>query len=381
MNQPLDEDKLLEIVGLLYDGCMDPQVWEAAYLAVGQAYGAHMGGLQRYDHGQGRGVMFRPYGMDDHHARTYAEHYCHTNIWKTRRGTRPGVPGEILLGSDVVPERELLGSEFYEWLRTQDDARWPIAVVLDRSGDIVTTVTWVRSGRWGDFTRVERRFLERLHPHLQRAQEVERRFHEVHAERDVGLSLLDRVDAGVLLLSTDGAIVHANNSGRELLQESDGIRALRGRLAFASSADDSLLCSLLALATRGRGGGRLSVARPPPRKPLSLSVVPLPGGFGRARIVVFVTDPGRGRITAGEALRAVYGLTPAEARLARRLASGEGLREAAEALAISRETARTYLKRVFAKTGTSRQVELLLLLTRDPEGVTSAAGVPHPPSR
>ena len=57
-----------------------------------------------------------------------------------------------------------------------------------------------------------------------------------------------------------------------------------------------------------------------------------------------------------------YGLTPAESRLALRLTTGEALRAAASALDINYETARTMLKRVFEKTGTHRQAELVIVI-------------------
>src|SRR5687768_15902549 len=52
-----------------------------------------------------------------------------------------------------------------------------------------------------------------------------------------------------------------------------------------------------------------------------------------------------------------FGLTPSEARPGARIGTGEALREAA-AESISFETARTRLKDIFDKTGTSRQAEL-----------------------
>ena len=57
-------------------------------------------------------------------------------------------------------------------------------------------------------------------------------------------------------------------------------------------------------------------------------------------------------------------LTAAEARLALRIGSGQSLHAAAEAEAVTYETARTRLKSIFAKTGTSRQAELALLVER-----------------
>src|SRR5262245_23730918 len=55
-----------------------------------------------------------------------------------------------------------------------------------------------------------------------------------------------------------------------------------------------------------------------------------------------------------------FDLTPAQARLVVLLFAGASLRSCAKALGIKYETARTYLKSVFQKTGTHRQAELVL---------------------
>jgi DNA-binding CsgD family transcriptional regulator len=62
-----------------------------------------------------------------------------------------------------------------------------------------------------------------------------------------------------------------------------------------------------------------------------------------------------------ELLRSHFGLTPAEARVALHLVAGETLRSAEVKLSISYETARTHLK-IFDKTGTCRQAELIVVL-------------------
>jgi DNA-binding CsgD family transcriptional regulator len=63
-----------------------------------------------------------------------------------------------------------------------------------------------------------------------------------------------------------------------------------------------------------------------------------------------------------ELLRSHFGLTPSEARLALHLVAGETLRSAEVKLSISYETARTHLKNIFDKTGTSRQAELVIAI-------------------
>jgi DNA-binding CsgD family transcriptional regulator len=60
----------------------------------------------------------------------------------------------------------------------------------------------------------------------------------------------------------------------------------------------------------------------------------------------------------------LFGLTPAEAKLAAKILEGNSLSECAELLDISPHTARAQLRSVFMKTNTSRQSELLSLILR-----------------
>jgi len=64
-----------------------------------------------------------------------------------------------------------------------------------------------------------------------------------------------------------------------------------------------------------------------------------------------------------ELLTGLFDLTGAEVHVASGIATGGSVEEIAAARAVSRETVRTQLKSILAKTGTSRQVELALLLT------------------
>jgi DNA-binding CsgD family transcriptional regulator len=61
-------------------------------------------------------------------------------------------------------------------------------------------------------------------------------------------------------------------------------------------------------------------------------------------------------------LRAQFGLTKAEARLALSLAAGASLPSMAQAFDVKLTTVRSQLQQVFAKTGTSRQAELVAVL-------------------
>src|SRR5262249_54185864 len=72
-------------------------------------------------------------------------------------------------------------------------------------------------------------------------------------------------------------------------------------------------------------------------------------------------------------LRSHFGLTPAEARLALHLVTGETLRSAAAKLTISYETARSHLKNIFKKTATCRQTQLVVVILTVLPGCLNAA--------
>jgi len=68
------------------------------------------------------------------------------------------------------------------------------------------------------------------------------------------------------------------------------------------------------------------------------------------------------------ALREMYGLTAAEARLAVQLLLGKSVPAAAGAMGVSVNTAKTLLRRSFERTGTSRQTDFVAQITRGPLG-------------
>ena len=77
-----------------------------------------------------------------------------------------------------------------------------------------------------------------------------------------------------------------------------------------------------------------------------------------------VDGPRLHRHRAKARLRDLFGLSPAEPRVALALFEGLDTREAAEQLGVSFHTVRGYLTRIFAKTQTSSQVDLARLMMR-----------------
>jgi len=93
-----------------------------------------------------------------------------------------------------------------------------------------------------------------------------------------------------------------------------------------------------------------------------LQLVPLIGRGEIADVIVTIrrlADEHRQRL---KRVAARFGLTPAESRLLDALCGGASLSQASASLGVARTTARTHLQRIFDKSGTHRQAELVGLV-------------------
>ena len=77
------------------------------------------------------------------------------------------------------------------------------------------------------------------------------------------------------------------------------------------------------------------------------------------RAIVYMRATGHEQTPSLRRLNVLFGLSRREAMLASLIVQGLTVAEAAGDLGISEQTARTYLRQVFEKTGVTRQAELI----------------------
>ena len=185
---------------------------------------------------------------------------------------------------------------------------------------------------------------------------------------------LDRLEQGTLLVDAASRVLFANKEAERLTGIGGGLRLVAGILQARSTSDTAKLQTLVAGCGRqgdeAGAGGSLSLPRGANRSAITLLVVPLrteaPAFFvvRRPVAIIFATDPDRHPAPPIAQIRQRYGLTRAEAAFALEILKGDGIQASADRLGVSRSTARTHLSRVFQKTDTRRQAELVRLLTR-----------------
>ncbi|MBP0447120.1 response regulator [Roseomonas sp. SSH11] len=188
---------------------------------------------------------------------------------------------------------------------------------------------------------------------------------------------LDRVALGVFLLGADRRVSFVNRAGRAMLAEADGLHlSPEGMLRGAGAAQTTALREAVEAVLAGgpalrTGETGLALTRPSGRRPLTALICPLRAEDGAA-ISIFISDPERQPQLAPDVIAGLYGLTPAETRLAVALTQGQRLEEIAEAFGLSRSTLAYTLRNLFRKTETDRQADLVRLFLASPLTIGSS---------
>jgi len=191
--------------------------------------------------------------------------------------------------------------------------------------------------------------------------------------RDVVIALtygLELVRNGAMLVAAEGRPQLANRAALAILEKKDGLALSVSGLVADRASDTRLLQHLLheAITTPERGepqGSPVTLPRKLAQSSLIVRVIPGPGlgcwpGTDDRSALMMLYDQDLGLEVDESVLVKLYGLTRGEAGLAAQLLRGKSIEEAAEKLFISPHTARTHLKRIFMKTDTHRQTELVV---------------------
>ena len=211
---------------------------------------------------------------------------------------------------------------------------------------------------------------EGMRAHLSRAEQLARRLHEASPEESASPAYCHMV------VGRDLRIADLSDAARDMLQPFCKPLGVGNPLLFTDPENAARFRALAASVTQGAVGPVLlrlvledgeeavfgylvSEANLP--EPLRRRF-DLPAEARRGAIA-FVAPDREGAGDATRMYRETFGLTPAEARLAAHLKDGYSLKEAAEKLNVSVNTARNQIKSVFEKLGVNRQSDLIRHLT------------------
>ncbi len=338
---------------------------------------------------KGLGVYYDDGGLDPRYKRLYFEEYA-----KLQPCTAGHIPAEIEEPAstvDLVPYDAFLEARFYqEWARPQGLVDF-VCAVLDKSATGAALFGVFRHERDGLADGETRRRMRLIVPHLRQALAISRVMEGKTAEATAFADALDGLAAGMFIVDAAGHLVHANASGRALLEERSVLRASGGRLVAGDARSASALGEVLAAAGNDAALQDSGTAVPLSARdgahyiahalPLAATVRRCAGGRSAAAAALLVHKVALEAPVPADAIARLYGLTPGEMRVLGAIVEIGGVPETAEALGIGEATVKTHLHRLFGKTGATRQADLVKLVAAFVSPVVGRAKPPAPSLR
>jgi len=362
----IDEATSAALIGEIYEAAADFSRWPDVLRSISGVCASHTTVLTRQGESAVKSWSLAPQ-CDPAYYKRYGSHYHSVNPLWQRAASAPA--GTVLTNCMIMPKSELVRTEFYnDFLAPQ------------RLGSMLSVVTLIEQGRQTviathrrhEFDPEHIQLFQLLAPHLQRAVQLNTRLADLEMRCEASAEALNRLKQGALLVDETAGVVFANQEAERRFSAGDGLRVIKGVLCADSAADTARLHALIAGCARhgaeAGAGGSFRPSRGPDRASLSLLVAPLRSEAPlfsmteRAVAILFVTNPDRATGSPTAWLQQRFGLTAGEAAFAGEIMAGAGIQAAADRLKITRATGRTHLARIFEKTGTHRQAELVRLM-------------------
>jgi DNA-binding CsgD family transcriptional regulator/PAS domain-containing protein len=369
--------KILEVVARLYDAALDDSLWTQVLSKIEILLHANNVRMIITDKNSGAPI----FAISSRHPESNGEYISYYASIDERWPRILKLPHfSPTIHERLFREGEMATSRVYNEFLVKYDAQSQTITRMDGPGGNSVVFSAIREKSRGAFDGPETETIRHLLPHILRAMQVHHAMVLMGAVNQSLASRLESAQLGAIFLDHDGRIIETNKSAASILKARDGLARERGFVKASHRQENAKLQTLLAdviaqgLATKMGSSGVLLVSRPSMLCPLSLLVVPISSkqlDFGACRPVaaIFVRDPENRLELSTEKLARLFGLTPAESRLAVALAHGQSLQDYVEVNALSKNTVRWLLKNVMSKTDTRRQAELVRLILIGPAGL------------
>lgn len=367
-------DRLSDIIGSVYDCVLEPQEWSRT-LPLISAFGESAASSIVV---QGRlsdsGARIFEDGDRQSFLRLYFEKLAASRMPAMKPVAFDQI-GEVATMTMLAGEREPLNSDFYlKWVRPLG-FRDVIGVLVLKSGKRVAWFSVARSDVQSRFTDGDLRQMELLSPHICRALLISDALDLQSIMATRLAETVDNLSTGILLTGEGGRIAYMNGSAEAILKDGSSLKSRDGHLVAARPRARDALSQALHESGAGRApaiSGQHAIALPDDEgSGLIASVLPLQWRDGRNPLAalpgaaaVIIQDPAEAATPPVEAIGLLYGLTAAERNVLEQVASSRTPQETAEFLNVSVNTVKTHLQKIFAKTGTSRQADLVRLVAR-----------------
>jgi len=287
---------------------------------------------------------------------------------------------EWLLNNRVFNRQYLANDPFHNEFLFPNDIYHVTGYRTRSTTPISSAIGFIRGGDQPPMGEDELAWLKRLEPHLEIAGRLHREMMRLKLSASLQAQTLDALDCPILLVYENGFIAYHNTAADRWLTENTAMGVQSFRLAGLNAQHQASLERLLDGVFDQGASGIQALPRPNGGSSYQMMALPLSPSsqlcmhWQRPVALLVISDPQARSPLTSERLQTLFGLTPAEARVAIALAEGKALDEVAEDGQVSINTVRYQLKRTLEKTGTRRQAELVKTINAMPNFNLDKAG-------
>jgi DNA-binding CsgD family transcriptional regulator/PAS domain-containing protein len=363
--------ELSELLALTYQGPLEPTPWAGLLEALRQRFEASFLTLVLRNPAHERPGLIVNASIHGPHLPgepSYSEHYysiCPFLHWS---------PDQVASADQVMGSDHWLAHDFYRNYLQPLDLRYVLVANMRTAAGMHCALFACREHASRDFDDGEIALVRLLLPHLQQAVDLHSTVDQLDSERLLYAATIDRLLVGTAILDETGKVMRSNQAAQQLFDSHDGLECRQEKLSAFSGQDNRNLQRAILAALQHHQHGRedcvevLTLTRPTGEVPLNVLLRPIAldhesrGAARRPAVAVFIRDPSDSPQASRRLLRSLFQLTRTETEVAMLIMDGLTLDESAERLGVTRNTVRAHLRGVFAKTGATRQAQLVKTL-------------------
>lgn len=370
------EQQLSALIERIYEASLDPESWGSLLDDMSVFLNSESGVVYvpNLNTGKSDGNLWNT-NWDSNSVHAHANYYGEISTNFKTLSTYP--VGKVFADHMVRDYNVYRNSEAYNDFFVPLKREHLLNLIPQRGKQKQVSLTFRRSKSRGYFSDDEIAKLNLLSPHITQSFRIAR---SLDQEKIKQVSLTESLEFSrdaIFILDEKGQLSYLNKRAQKVIDERDGfILGANGTPRAAVQTESTHMARVVwGVVTNGGDtshspGGVFHISRISLRRPYQAMVAPLPKTQnemeGRAGAILVINDPDGEPETSIEALQIFYGLTLAEANFLATFVKEASIELTGERLGITKNTARTYMKLVFAKTGVNNQASLMKLILTGP---------------
>jgi len=367
-SQTIDQKISDQLVSKIYDAAIDDSRWDDTLLELCEMLQLESALLHLANYKTGVSRLIKMVGMGPLDAQTVERDLPHVQrLWNVIPGLYDRPIDAPMVASRDIPAQVFQATPLRDlWQETMVIDAIEVTVLLSTAERGVLCML-----RHEKFGIIDDRIISAVRffgPHLRRAVTIADLLQMRQLRLDLFETAFDALATAIIIVDDKGNVVEANAAARRLLEDGRIVSFAGNRLRVAQAEAHAKLMQALRISGAGdASAGALGIGVPlnsGAEKSLAY-VLPLGGSRLRrslsagGKAAIFIAPPDSAGVPGLDAIAALYQLTAAESRVLEHLVQGRPLAEAPDYLDMAPGTAKTHLARIFAKTGASRQGELI----------------------